>query len=79
MVTSDGILTRTNLKAESRRRSVVDPLLKAKGLSIHDWAQRAIVDHHTAANYLKGKTNPYPDTRKKLANALGLSPNDLPN
>jgi hypothetical protein len=56
----------------NERQKFVQPLLEAKGWSIHDWAKNASVDFHTANNYLKGKTNPYPNTRKKLADALGV-------
>jgi hypothetical protein len=36
------------------------------------------VDFHTANDYLKGKTNSYKSTRKKLADALGVPVEELP-
>jgi hypothetical protein len=36
------------------------------------------VDFHTANDYLKGITNPYASTRKKLADSLGVLVKDLP-
>ena len=60
------------------RMSFVKPVLDKKGWSIHDWALEAKVDNHTANDYLKGITTPYPSTRKKLAASLGVEVNDLP-
>jgi hypothetical protein len=68
----------TNGTARRTRKEVLEPLLAEKGLSVHDWATRAGVDWHTADDYLNGKTNPYPDTRGKLARALGVKVEDLP-
>lgn len=61
-----------NLRPGDERQRFVKPLLTAKGWSIHDWARSASVDFHTANNYLKGKTRPFPNTRKKLGDALGV-------
>jgi hypothetical protein len=61
------------------RRSVMVPILDREGFSIHDWAINSGVDFHTADNYLKGKTNPRPSTRKKLAESLKLSIESLPS
>jgi len=36
------------------------------------------VNWHTVDSYLNGKTQPTKDTRKRLANALGMEPQDLP-
>lgn len=58
------------------REEILRPLLVS--LSVHDWANKAKVDFHTADNYLKGKTNPYPSTRKKLADGLGIEIEKLP-
>jgi len=44
----------------------------------HDWAKVAKVDFHTADAYLKGETNPYPSTRRKLARALEIKVEELP-
>lgn len=51
------------------REAFVRPLLDRNGWSITDWASNASVDHKTASSYLKGKKI-FPNTRKKLANAL---------
>jgi len=58
------------------REAFVRPLLEKRGWSIRDWAAKANVNHRTANDYLEGVTNPYPSTRKKLAQALDL--NELP-
>jgi hypothetical protein len=63
---------------DGKRQSVVRPLLEKNGWSILDWAAESNVDFHTADNYLKGKTNPYRSTRKKMADALGMPVTDLP-
>jgi hypothetical protein len=64
--------------AENNRRTIVDPLLKAKGWSVLDWAITAKVTHATAMDYLNLKTRPYASTRLKLANALGIPEKELP-
>jgi len=66
-------------KPMNERRSLVLPILTRKGWSILDWAKYSDVDFHTANNYLKGRTNPYKSTRKKLANALGIDVNKFPS
>jgi hypothetical protein len=60
------------------RRSFVEPILYEKGWSISDWAKKAKVATHTATDYLAGKTNPHPYNRKNLADALGISIQQLP-
>jgi hypothetical protein len=62
----------------SNRDGFVNSILKTKGWSILDWANKAVVDYHTANNYLKGTSNPYPSTRKKLADSLGVDVGKLP-
>lgn len=62
----------------ARRTALVKPILENKGWSELDWANEANVAYHTAADYLDGKTNPYPSTRAKLAKSLGLSVQQLP-
>lgn len=64
-------------EGKPRERSEIRSILGTKGMSVHDWAIQAGVDFHTADNYLKGKTRPYQSTRKKLADALGLT--ELPS
>lgn len=68
----------TNPAPSSTREAFINPILEKKGLSVHQWANNAKVDFHTADNYLKGKTKPYPDTLKKLADALGIDIAKLP-
>jgi hypothetical protein len=65
-------------QASNTREAFIKSLLKDRGLSIHQWANGAKVDFHTANKYLKGKTNPYPETLKKLADALGIAVADFP-
>lgn len=60
------------------REAFIRPILEMKGFSVHDWARTAKVDFHTADNYLKGKTRPYPSTLKKLAGALDVEVVKLP-
>jgi len=62
----------------NQREAFVRPILDKKGWSIHDWAEKSEVDFHTANDYLNGETNPHPSTRKKLADALGVTVDDLP-
>jgi hypothetical protein len=61
------------------RKAFITPILEKKGFSVHDWATKAHVDFHTANNYLKGKTKPFPATLKKLADALGVEIARLPD
>ncbi len=65
-------------QANNTREAFIKPILEKKGLSIRQWAINAKVDFHTADDYLKGKTKPYPDTLKKLADALGVEIGKLP-
>jgi hypothetical protein len=60
------------------RETFVRPILSRKGWSVPDWAKESGVDFHTADDYLKGKTVPYPSTLKKLADALGVDVEKLP-
>lgn len=68
----------TNVAAGNTREAFLRPILDKNGFSVHGWATEANVDFHTANDYLKGKTKPYPDTLKKLANALGIEVATLP-
>lgn len=61
-----------------RRSSFVMPLLAQKGWSTRDWAVNAEVDFHTVNDFLKGRTDPYRSTRKKLAESLGVAVEKLP-
>jgi len=60
------------------RRGAVEPLLADRGWSTLDWAKAAGVDYNTANDYLNGLTTPRRDTLKKLAQAVGLNPADMP-
>lgn len=71
-------LTKYNPKNRTRR-SIVLPILKTKGWSIYDWANEAEVAHATAMDYLDEKTTPYRSTIKKLADALGLPIDKMPD
>src|SRR5260370_2841107 len=60
------------------RNAFVTPLLEANGWSILDWANEARVSHATAIDYLRDTTAPYRSTRLKLAKALGVPVEQLP-
>jgi lambda repressor-like predicted transcriptional regulator len=64
--------------AANARQAFVLPLLEKQGWSILDWATEANVSHATTQDYLANKTKPYPSTRRKLADALGVSVQQLP-
>lgn len=65
-------------KPANKRESFVMPILAKKGWSINDWATQSDLDFHTASGYLKCRTNPYPSTRKKFADSLGVGVEELP-
>lgn len=69
---------RTSSNGRSERRAFVEARLAEKGWSIVDWAKHSSVDYHTAEKYLKGKSQPFASTRKKLADSLGVKIDDLP-
>jgi len=71
-------LSEPDTEKKASRKSFVTPLLKAKGWSILDWANKANVSHATAMDYLQDKTAPYRSTRLKLATALGIPVEELP-
>jgi hypothetical protein len=62
----------------TKRQSVVEPLLTARGWSTLDWAKAAGVDYNTARDYLNGLTTPRRDTLRKLAEAIEVNPADMP-
>jgi lambda repressor-like predicted transcriptional regulator len=64
---------------ESMRKKFIEPLLLARGWSMLQWALEAEVAYNTVADYLAGKKNPHSRTKVKLAKALGVTPNQLPN
>lgn len=63
----------------ARRQSKILPLLEDKGWTTSQWAAEAGVDWHVPNDYLKGRRNPRPSSRKALAKALGLSVTELPS
>ena len=65
-------------KAGAGGRAAFAMSILKKGWSILDWANEARVDYHTADDYLKGQSNPYQSTRRKLADALGVPVEELP-
>ena len=70
-------LVETDAQRAARRRARVYPLLTDRGWSIGDWQRNANVPKYdTAKAFLNGK-NSRPETRKKLAAALGVSVSDL--
>lgn len=64
--------------AQNPRQAFVIPLLERRGWSILDWASEANVSYATAQDYLADKTKPFPNTRLKLAKALGITVQQLP-
>jgi ribosome-binding protein aMBF1 (putative translation factor) len=56
----------------------IDGRLAEKGWSKRDWATNSKVDAHTVRDYMNGRSRPTPLTRKKIAEALGVSPQSLP-
>jgi hypothetical protein len=63
---------------DGTRAAFITPILEKKGWSILDWANNSGVDFHTANDYLRGSTKPYASTRKKLADSLGVTVDELP-
>jgi ribosome-binding protein aMBF1 (putative translation factor) len=56
----------------------VQPHLTRLGWSKAKWASEAGVDPSVVYGYLDGSSDPRPDTRKVLAEALGIEINQLP-
>ncbi len=71
--------SQSSQNTEEKRRAFVEPLLREKGWSPLQWSIEAEVAYHTAADYLAGTTKPHRKSRVKLARALGISPNLLPD
>jgi hypothetical protein len=70
---------KTQQKKAAARKAFVNPILRERGLSILDWAAKAKVTYNTPAFYLKGTRKLTEDSRKKLADALGVAPKELPD
>lgn len=62
----------------AERCSIITPILSNKGYSRSKWAAVAGVDPSVVYGYLTGDSNPRPESRKCLAEALGLSVDELP-
>lgn len=60
------------------RESVIAELLKSKGLSKRGLAKKAGLDYNTVAGWVAGNRNQYIDTKKALADALGIRVEELP-
>jgi hypothetical protein len=60
------------------RRAVLDPILRRKGYSRSKWANVAGVDPSVVYDYMKGDSNPNPESRKALAEAIELPVDELP-
>jgi hypothetical protein len=60
------------------RSEKVKPILKVKGWTQNKWAGKAGVDPSVVYDYLKGTSNPRPESRNALAEALGVSEHELP-
>ena len=62
----------------ARRAEVIYPILRQKGMSRSKWASKAGVDPSVVYDYLKGNSNPRPESRTALAGAIGLTEGALP-
>ena len=60
------------------REAFVVPRLKKKGMSKSKWAAKAGVDPAVVYDYLADRSNPRPDSRLVLAEALGVDESELP-
>jgi lambda repressor-like predicted transcriptional regulator len=60
------------------RRAFVQPRLLEKGMSPSKWADRAGFDTSVIYDYLNGRSKPRPETRKAMAEALGVTAIELP-
>jgi hypothetical protein len=76
--TNAGPAVSTTANGGAVRRAVLDPILQQKGYSRSKWATVAGVDPSVVYGYLKGTSNPNPESRKALAEAIGLSVDALP-
>lgn len=60
------------------RKAFMRPILREKGMTPSRWATKAGVDPSVVYDYLKGTSNPRPESRKVLAQAIGLKVSELP-
>jgi lambda repressor-like predicted transcriptional regulator len=66
------------LLPQDKRKAVMQALLAERGWSINDLASHAGIDFHTANRFVEGSGKCYSSTRKKLADAFGMSVDKLP-
>jgi hypothetical protein len=64
---------------KKRRKDFVLPIISGKGMSQSKWATNAGVDPSVVYDYLKGVSNPRAESRKVMAEAIGVKETDLPN
>jgi hypothetical protein len=62
----------------NQREAIVSPILRSRGMTKSQWAGVAGVDPSVVYDYMKGISNPRPETRKALAQSIGLPEIDLP-
>jgi hypothetical protein len=65
-------------KRASTRRAYIDPLLEKHGWTPNGWATKAGLHPSIIYEYLRGKSNPRAETRRTLAQALGVGVSELP-
>jgi lambda repressor-like predicted transcriptional regulator len=73
-----GFLKQEGSSIAADRCAKVLPILRELGISRAKWAFRAGVDPSVVYDYLKGTSNPRPESRKVLAEAIGLTAAELP-
>lgn len=66
-------------KQQNSREATILPILRAKGMTKNKWATRAGVDPAVVYDYLAGRSNPRPDTRQALAEAIEIQEAELPD
>jgi transcriptional regulator with XRE-family HTH domain len=71
-------MSKSEKQLAAERKAFLDKRLKTKGFSLRVWATQAGVALSTVGCYRSGKTNPHPSTLWKLAQALGISIEEMP-
>jgi ribosome-binding protein aMBF1 (putative translation factor) len=61
------------------RQASVRPVLEEKGMTRSEWATKVGVDPSVVYDYLQGKSRPRAESRKALAEAIGLKASELPD
>ena len=54
------------------------PILNRLGMTRSKWASKAGVDPSVVCDYLFGESDPRPENRKAMAEAINLEPAELP-